>query len=576
MTANVTPTTSLPGHADLLVILRQWRTWYRVRRGLAAGQSGLIFGLSLALGFSLTVMLTGVGVRLGYGLAEYLRLLGWGSAAGSLGFGLAGFLWRLPFSQVARFFDAHFGLRERTATALEMMVNLPAASQHSPRFITLQLEDTLQAALRVQPNRNFFITIPRRQASLTLLLLALAAAAAFLARPYFERTAEYQAVQEAIEREIVELEALQQAVAEDPALSPEDKAALDARLQETIRQLQQAETLEQAIAALDQAEQELQAQTDQSIREQAQDLRQFGSQISQNDGSEPGGNPLQDFGKALSQDNPLQAAQELENLDLDSMSEAERQALAEQLRAGAESLQDTNPQLAEQMAQAAEALKNGDLQGAQQALSQSAQTLQQAGSQIARANQVQEAVQQAGESAERLIEAGQSAQADQAQAGDQSGEGTQAGQGQNPGQGQPGQGQGQPGSGDQPSNAPGSGAGQGSGDFGNLQGSESGDTPIDQNNSPGDGGERPYEALEQGTRLGGGGATEVYLPPSGAAGDEVTGQANTSPGTPGGSSVPYTQVYPAYAEAYRRAVESGQVPPELRNLVRDYFSSLEP
>ena len=42
------------------------------------------------------------------------------------------------------------------------------------------------------------------------------------------------------------------------------------------------------------------------------------------------------------------------------------------------------------------------------------------------------------------------------------------------------------------------------------------------------------------------------------------------------SQVPYTQVFAEYANAYRQAIDSGQVPPQLRDLIRQYFSSLEP
>jgi len=108
-----------------------------------------------------------------------------------------------------------------------------------------------------------------------------------------------------------------------------------------------------------------------------------------------------------------------------------------------------------------------------------------------------------------------------------------------------------------------------------VTGSQAGSDPIDQGNSPGDGDERPFVPLTDPKQLGGSGSADVYLPQSGAEG-EVTGQAGTSPGEPGSSSVPYTAVYPAYAESIRQAVESGTIPPALRSLVQKYFSNLEP
>jgi hypothetical protein len=66
------------------------------------------------------------------------------------------------------------------------------------------------------------------------------------------------------------------------------------------------------------------------------------------------------------------------------------------------------------------------------------------------------------------------------------------------------------------------------------------------------------------------------LPGSGDPNGEVMGQSGVTPGTNNTSRVPYTQVIAEYANAYRQAIDSGQVPPQLRDLIRQYFSSLEP
>jgi len=56
----------------------------------------------------------------------------------------------------------------------------------------------------------------------------------------------------------------------------------------------------------------------------------------------------------------------------------------------------------------------------------------------------------------------------------------------------------------------------------------------------------------------------------------VTGQGPSDPGNPGSSTVPYTEVFPTYSQAAIEAIENGLIPPGYRNLIRDYFSSLEP
>ena len=109
-----------------------------------------------------------------------------------------------------------------------------------------------------------------------------------------------------------------------------------------------------------------------------------------------------------------------------------------------------------------------------------------------------------------------------------------------------------------------------------MTGPEAGDSPISQDNGPGDGGETTYEQIYAPTRLGGEDGSQVTLPETGQPGDLVTGEGDTQPGQPGYSTVPYVDVYGSYAEAYRHAIDSGQVPISFRNLVREYFSSLEP
>ena len=68
----------------------------------------------------------------------------------------------------------------------------------------------------------------------------------------------------------------------------------------------------------------------------------------------------------------------------------------------------------------------------------------------------------------------------------------------------------------------------------------------------------------------------VTLPGSGDNSGDVTGQSGINPGKESPSQVPYSQVFAEYANAYRQAIDSGQVPPQMKDLIRQYFSSLEP
>jgi hypothetical protein len=63
-------------------------------------------------------------------------------------------------------------------------------------------------------------------------------------------------------------------------------------------------------------------------------------------------------------------------------------------------------------------------------------------------------------------------------------------------------------------------------------------------------------------------------------GEEGENAANPSgspsQGVTSGSTVPYQSVFPQYARTADEAIRSGSVPAELRDYVRDYFSSLDP
>ena len=70
----------------------------------------------------------------------------------------------------------------------------------------------------------------------------------------------------------------------------------------------------------------------------------------------------------------------------------------------------------------------------------------------------------------------------------------------------------------------------------------------------------------------------MTLPQNGGGqpGDQVVGEGPTNPQNPGDVTVPYNQVYATYADAAHAAVDSGEVPPGLRDVVKNYFSSLQP
>jgi hypothetical protein len=282
----------------------------------------------------------------------------------------------------------------------------------------------------------------------------------------------------------------------------------------------------------------------------SQALKDAGSQAASQDGS-----PLQSAGQKLAQGNTTGAATDLANTDVSKLSQSQQQALAAQLDAMSQSLAATNPQLAANLKDAAQALKNGDTAKAQQALNQAAQSMAQAGQQQAMSQQAGQAAQQMQQGAGQMLAAG-------------GGNPQQAGQGQ----GQTGQqGQGQNGQANNGTGASGSGQGGSQGSAGTGQ---SGSSPIP--NGPGDGGESAYEQIYAPSLLGGGNGQNVTLPSSGQNDGQTVGQGPTKPGDPGQSLVPYQQVYSQYDQSYHQAIESGSIPFEFLEAIRNYFDSLKP
>jgi hypothetical protein len=386
-------------------------------------------------------------------------------------------------------------------------------------------------------------------------LLAVAgalAAALLLPNPQGEALAERRAVREEVGEQVEQLEALREEVAQDPALSEEEREQILATLDETIEALEQRGiSREEAVAELAAAEQRLRDISREAGGQRMEALQQAGASFDSFDTS-------QALGEALEQGD-LQAASEVIEGMLDPEGEPltreEELALAEDLAEAAEGLQSTDPALAESFQQAAEAIQAGDIASARQALDQASEQLSQAAA---------EGECSGCQAAERAADAAQAGQGQVAQAGRES-EGQAAGDGQGDGASSaeaPSEGQG------------GGGAGRGEGSGQSEGGTESGEMPTD--NAPGDGGERPYEEVFAPEHLGGEGGERVDVPGEGEPGDTPAAEGEMGDNPAGRSVVPYSEVYSDYADAASQALEGGHVPLNLRSVVRDYFSSLDP
>lgn len=531
--------------------LDRWLRRYRLQRALAWSLRGMGGGLLLAVLVALALLPQARLVR-----AEYLLALAVGALAGAACGAAAGWLWPVSRRWAARFFDLRFELKERVSTALELSARPDSASPLAAR----QAEDALAAAVGVNLTRLLPFRIPWWEAALVLALAAGAGGVYFVADRAFTAAAGQRQVEQALEDQAEALRDLIERIEAKESLTPEQLRALTQPLEEAQRQLQEAETAEQGVAILTTAENQLQAIDQGRLEEQLQALQQLGQELARQ------GSPLQEAGEALARGDLQAAADALDHLDPESMSAEEKDALADQLDQAADALQESDPALAAQLRQAAESLRRGDSAQAAAALQQAAQALRQQSRNAQTAQLAREAAAELRQGSQQLAQAaGQGA-------------GAQAGSGQT-GQGQTGQnGQGQNGSGSSEGQGgqSGSGAGRGEGQGDGSPGGQAGTDPIPQDNAPGDGGERPFEQVYAPGRLGGEGGEQLPLPGSGEPGEEVVGQSETAAGDPSAAHVPYVDALPAYEDAVRQAIDSGEIPAHLRGLIREYFSSLEP
>ncbi len=515
--------------------LTQWKNLYRLRRVARWMLRALPVGAALSLGFSLPLMFSDALLRREFLILSGLLILG----SVFLG-GLLALLWPVQALSVARHVERACNLQERLSTALEYRPR----TDH-PLYAALQ-QDALRSAAQVSPWPVLAFHLPPWQLWLTLALLALNVLTGMQRAP-FQRAAHKREVQHAIQQEIQAVDSLREQITQETSLTPEEKARLEDILSQTRQELANAQTLEEANAALETGKQFLKTLSPAQAQELAQALQSGGQALS----ASPA---LQEVGQALAQGDLLNAAQQLENLDIQSMSPTEREAIAGQLNTLAQNVAGSDPALAEKLRQAAQAIQAGSPDAAQ-ALQQAAEALRQDAARIQQAAAAAQLSQALSASQQRLLYSGQAGTSQQ---------GSTPPNGLAPGTGQGlwnGQGAG--------------GTGSGSGQ--SAPGNPAGNTPIQPGNGAQPSGNSPtYDPLTAPDPRLSGGADSITLPGTSSEGETISGESNTLPPESAPLTVPYTEALPQFLDAYQQALDNENIPPQLRDVIREYFGSLEP
>lgn len=529
--------------------------------------------------------------------AEQLALISAGLCAAG---GVLNLLYTLIFPRSlpkrAAYFDLEFGLKERVSTAFELM---QGRIKTHPEIESRQIAEALAHARAIDPARRISLDFrPRELAVLGLLAVALIGLILLPSIAGEELLAE--APSPATEAAQEELREIIETVATDTNLDDVDRQELLDALEVALERLSEEDiSEEEAFAAMSQLQEQME-----ELRRQLEDTVELDQSA-----TEAALEALEDFAPASDIEGGIDSAGTAEDLgdlaealeqlaqEAAQMSAEEARQAAEALRQAADELAETNPELAQQLREMAEALEENNAGELQERLDEAQRQIDQEQSQRQQnqnaSSMLQEQSEQAQEAAEAIAQQqsqageqpapgprdGHAGEAETGQqSGDQQGQDAAASQrGNSPGDRQPQQnrpGEGQNAGQNQDSRSAGRGAGDGAPSNESLPGSGGEDQGADTDNNPTGRGEIQYEALYSPSGISSGGAEEIRLQTD--ASDTTLAEGDFDDNPAGESRVSYDTVFSDYQNAANRALESDYVPLGLRDVVREYFTSLEP
>lgn len=580
---------------ELELILDRWEQRYEWRLLSRTVPRSLIAALLISL------VIGAVGYFRFRLAAEQLALIAAGLCA--LG-GILNLLYTLVFprslAEKARYFDIEFGLRERVSTAFELM---HSRIKTHPEIEARQIADALTHARAVDPNERITMDFrPRELGALVALLVAMLGM--ILLPTIVGEDFVHDPPSMAVEAAKEDLREIMESVAKETDLDDIDQQDLLEALEIALERLEEEDiSEEEAFAAMSQLQAELEAlehkledtiDLDQTTTEAA--LEALEDFIAPAETSEQS---AESAGQRDASSDLGELLQGLDQMTEDAlqMSAEEAQAAAEALQRAAEQMEQMSEALAEQMEMLAQALENADLESLQEQMDALREQIEDAQRQQQQDQNARMMLEEQSEMAQAAAEAiaQEQAQEGQPQAGEpQQGPGEQSESGQRAGQpgdqqseeAQQGANQGnqqaernRPGNAEnrdrnQDSRSAGGGAGEGAPSNVSLPGSGGEDQGAETDNRTTGLGEIQYEAIYSPSGIGGGGENEIRLRTD--PGDTTVAEGEFDDNPVGESRVSYDTVFSDYQNAANRALESDYVPLGLRDVVREYFTSLEP
>jgi len=422
-------------------------------------------------------------------------------------------LWYRPsFARSAHYIDTQLALHDRITTAWELR-------DDSAPISVLQRRDALRQLSKHTPPVTISLW-PGRVRLLTFGIATIAIAVLILIPNPMNRLLQQQAALQArLNRQIAAINQTRSVIDNQTAISPQERAFIDKILRDALARLQQSSNQEQAQQSLAQAQSQLNQLRDPQASQKAQAYANASSSLQNSSNVH-----LSNTGKALASGDSKALNSSLQNFasQIAHMTSAQRAQLAQQIERAANQGQN-NPQLSSALHQLAKAVADGN----PNEVSDATKTLESAASQNSANKATNDSINQASQSLQNAANA-------LASSTDNS-NGQNASQTQTPGQGQnPGQ-----------TNAPGQGQSIGG--------------QSEQNNPHNNSGKNE----------------QVFVPGqvgSGTSNISVDGSTGT---VQSGNPVPYSQVIAQYSQMAHDAIQDSNIPPDLKNLIQDYFNSLE-
>lgn len=509
--------------------------------------------------FIINNMALGVAAALGIGVAAaiasrfipiynvYFNVLKLVGAAALAAFLYSAF--RTPGNTYAALKADSFGLRERTITALELVGDQSA-------FAILEKKDALQHLKNMDYKKKIPLKPDRRYLLVSLILVLVLALSGFVPNPMAGKAEELHKIKAQIAEQQKKADKLIEKVRNNPKLSVEQKKELEAKLAELKKELKAAADEKEINKALGRAEKKLQYIKDKYTPEE--DLNKIAEALSKNEMTKGLAELIKSGDQKALKANIKELAAELKKLSAE-----EKQKLAAELSKLAEEIRN-NPELAKAFSELAKKMASGELGDISGELDQLEQSISELMSNESIRGAIDELTKELG--AANTGQQGQQGRQGQDGSGQQ-GQGAGSGQGNQPGSNGNGQGQGQ-------------GAGQGSGAGSGTDMGNENQAPIQPGSSgigKKDGSQKKdgeYEKIFTPKTLGGEGETSNLTGQKGPGG--TTDQIITDKSqTVRGSSVPYNQVVGEYKARAIEGMNTSDIPPGMKDMVKEYFTSLE-